>query len=337
MLRRSRRTLDGTLEVIGRYVVRRIAAAIPVFLGVTAITFLLIHVASAGIVPGLELNASLRPEDVARIRANLGLDDPLWLQYWRWMSGLVRGDFGRSLVDGSSVIDHILERLPATLELTMTSIVLGVLVAVPLGVISAVRRGTFVDGLLTLLSVAGVSIPQFWLGMLMIFLFSVSFQSWGLPWLPSSGAASSAGGGDPVDRLAHLVMPTTVLAFSYIAIWSRFTRSSMLEALAQDYVRVARAKGLGEGRVRYVHALRNALMPLATLLGLELPGLFAGGAIVEIVFSWPGIGRLALERALQYDYTMVLGITTFAAVIVILGSLVADILYAVLDPRIRHA
>jgi peptide/nickel transport system permease protein len=191
------------------------------------------------------------------------------------------------------------------------------------------------DQLLTLLSVAGVSVPSFWLGLLMIILFSVTFNSWGLPWLPSSGSQSAIAGGSLPDRIEHLIMPATCLAFTYIAIWSRFTRSSMLEVLNQDYIRTARAKGMRESRVVLVHAFRNAVFPLITLVGLELPGLVSGAVIIEIVFSWPGIGRLLLERAFQDDYTMVLGLTTFAAILVLLGNLFADILYAVLDPRVR--
>jgi peptide/nickel transport system permease protein len=344
--------------VLARYVVRRTVASIPVLIGVTFVTFFLLHATSAAFVPGLELNPGIRPDDIVRIRKSLGLDDPLWMQYLNWIGlahllkllgfawlfggayvqpGLLEGDFGRSLVDGSPVISHILDRLPNTLELTVTAILLGILISIPLGVVGALRRGSAIDNLFTFLSVAGVSIPSFWLGLLMILLFSVSFHAWGLPWLPSSGAKSSFGGGDVVDRFAHLIMPATCLAFIYLAIWSRFTRSSMLEVLSQDYVRTARAKGMSERRVTYVHALRNAVVPLVTLVGLEFPSLVGGGAIIEIVFGWPGIGRLALERALQYDYTMVLGLTTFAAILVVIGNLVADVLYALLDPRIRYS
>jgi len=318
------------------YILRRILISIPVLIGVTLITFLLLHATAGSFVPGLEINPNLRPEDVARIRHSLGLDQPLYLQYIQWLAGLLHGDFGRSLIDGSPVLSHILERLPNTLELTFTAMLIGLLVSIPLGVIGAIRRGSKNDNFLTVLSVAGVSIPGFWLGLMLILFFSVEFHDWGLPFLPSSGATSPLGTGDFTDRLEHLIMPATVLSFGYIAIWSRYTRSSMLEVLSQDYVRTARAKGMTERRLLYIHALRNAMVPLVTLVGLELPGLVSGGAIVEIVFSWPGIGRLALERALQYDYTMVLGLTTFAAILVVAGNLIADILYAVLDPRIKY-
>jgi peptide/nickel transport system permease protein len=213
---------------------------------------------------------------------------------------------------------------------------MGVAIAIPLGTIAALRRGSKLDNALTAISVAGFAIPQFWLGLVVILLFSVSFQSWGLPWLPAGGALSPIAGGDFIDRLSHLILPASVLAFLYLSIWSRYTRSSMIEVLNQDYVRTARAKGMSERRVIFMHALRNALLPLVTLIGLELPGLVSGSLVVEVVFSWPGIGRLAYDRALQYDYTTVLGITTFITVLVIVGNLLADVLYAVLDPRIRH-
>ena len=311
--------------MLAHYVVRRVVASIPVVFGVTLITFGLIHATSGAFVPGLELNPNLRPEDIIRIRNNLGLNDPLPVQYWHWISGLLHGDFGRSLVDGSPVLRHISDRLPNTIELTITAILLGILISIPLGVVGALRRGSVIDNFFTFLSVAGVSIPSFWLALLLILLFSVSFHAWGLPWLPSGGTQTLPNGG------------ATCLAFVYIAIWSRFTRSSMLEVLSQDYVRTARAKGMSERRVTYLHALRNSLVPLVTLIGLELPGLVSGGAIIEIVFSWPGVGRLALERALQYDYTMVLGLTTFVALLVVVGNLLADVIYALLDPRIRYA
>ena len=170
---------------------------------------------------------------------------------------------------------------------------------------------------------------------MLILIFSVKFHDWGLPFLPSSGTTTPFSGGDLLDRLAHLVLPAVVLSFFYLAIWSRYTRSSMLEVLSQDYVRTARAKGMSERRVTYLHGLRNAVIPLVTLVGLELPGLVSGALVVEAVFSWPGIGLLAFQRALAYDYTMVLGIVTFAAVLVVLGNLVSDLLYAAVDPRIR--
>ena len=319
-----------------RYAARRLLASIPVLFGVTLITFLILRLTSGGFVPGLELNPELRAEDVARIRHNLGLDEPLALQYLTWLAGLLHGDLGRSLTDGQPVLSHILDRLPNTLELTLAAVLLAALLAVPLGVAGALRRGSLIDHLATTVSVAGVAVPAFWLGLLMILVFSVTFHAWGLPWLPSGGAFDPADEGSVAGRLLHLVMPAIVLSFGYLAVWSRYTRSSMLEVLSQDYVRTALAKGMSHRHMVYVHALRNTVAPLITLIGLELPTLVGGAAVVEIVFGWPGIGQLALERALAHDYTTLMGLATFTGVAVVIGNLLADVLYAVTDPRVRY-
>jgi peptide/nickel transport system permease protein len=299
---------------------------------------MLMHVTAGSYIPGVDLNPNLKPEDVEAIKRYLGLDRPLYIQYITWLAGIVHGDFGRSMIDGSLVSSHIFDRLPATLELTVTAILIGVLISIPLGITGALRRGSKIDHALTAMSVGGFAIPAFWLGLLLILVFSVQFEAWGLPFLPSGGVMTpGTGGGDLFDRFVHLIMPATVLSFVYLSIWSRFTRSSMLEVLSQDYVRTARAKGMSERRVVYLHALRNAVIPLVTLVGLELPALVSGALVVEVVFSWPGIGKLLYERALQTDYTTVLGITTFAALLVVGGNLLADVLYAFLDPRIRYS
>jgi peptide/nickel transport system permease protein len=340
-----------------RYTVRRVLAAIPVVIGVTLITFLLMHSTAGSYLPGLALNPNLTHKDVELLKAQLGLDQPLWIQYLDWMgiawlmqkaglsfllvgahdipTGILQWDFGRSMVDSTAVGSQIFGRLPNTILLTLTAIMLGITFSIPLGVLGALRRGSKLDHFFTALSVGGVAVPQFWLGLMLVLVFSVKFHDWGLPFLPQTGVATPFSGGDLFDRLAHLVMPATVLSFVYLAIWSRYTRSSMLEVLSQDYVRTARAKGMSERRVTALHALRNAVIPLVTLIGLELPGLVSGALVVEAVFSWPGIGLLAYQRALAYDYTMVLGVVTFAAVLVVLGNLLADVLYAVVDPRIR--
>jgi len=324
--------------MLAKYLLRRVLATIPVVIGVTLITFMLMHVTAGSYIPGVDLNPNLKPEDVEAIKRYLGLDRPLYIQYITWLAGITHGDFGRSMIDGSLVSSHIFDRLPATLELTVTAILIGILISIPLGITGALRRGSKIDHALTAMSVGGFAIPAFWLGLLLILVFSVQFEAWGLPFLPSGGVITpGTGGGDLLDRLVHLIMPATVLSFVYLSIWSRFTRSSMLEVLSQDYVRTARAKGMSERRVVYLHALRNAVIPLVTLVGLELPALVSGALVVEVVFSWPGIGKLLYERALQTDYTTVLGITTFAALLVVGGNLLADVLYALLDPRIRYA
>lgn len=321
-----------------KYLVRRVLATIPVVIGVTLVVFLIMHFTAGSYIPGVDLNPALKPEDIEAIKRYLGLDRPLYIQYITWLAGITHGDFGRSMTDGTTVTSHILERLPATLELTVTAILIGIVISIPLGVTGALRRGSKLDNFFTALSVAGFAVPAFWLGLILILIFSVQFEAWGLPFLPSGGVMSpGTQGGDLLDRLVHLLMPASVLSFLYISLWSRFTRSSMLEVLGQDYVRTARAKGMSGRRVVYLHALRNAVIPLVTLVGLELPALVSGGLVVEVVFSWPGIGKLLYERALASDYTTVLGITTFAALLVVLGNLLADILYALLDPRIRYA
>src|SRR5690348_2873390 len=322
--------------MLAKYVARRFLASIVVVLGVTLITLLLMDRTRGTYVPGIDLNPALRPDDIARLRADLGLDRPFYMWYLTWIWGVLHGDFGRSMIDGSTVMSHILDRLPNTLELTATAILIGVLFAIPFGIIGALRHGSKTDHSMTVVSVAGFAVPQFWMGLILILLFSVTLEQHGLPWLPSSGAFSPVNGGDIVDRLQHLILPATVLSFFYMSQWSRFVRSSMLEVLSQDYIRTARAKGMSERRVVYLHGLRNALIPLITLIGLELPGLVSGGLVVEVVFGWPGIGKLAFERALQYDYTTVRGITFFAILLLIAGNLLADILYGVLDPRIRY-
>lgn len=345
--------------MLAKFVIRRTLASIPVVVGVTVITFILMHSTVGSFVPGLSLNPNLTAKQVDLLRSQLGLDQPLWIQYFNWTGlawlmqqlhlggllvgshditpGILQGSLGQSMVDGTSVSSQVFDRLPNTILLTVTAILIGIAFSIPLGVIGAMRRGTRTDHALTAVSVAGVAVPQFWLGLICILFFSVQLHDWGLPFLPSSGITTPFSGGDLLDRIAHLVMPATVLSFVYLAIWSRFTRSSMLEVLSQDYVRTAKAKGMASRRVTYVHALRNAIIPLVTLVGLELPGLVSGGLVVEAVFGWPGIGLLAYQRALAYDYTMVLGIVTFAAIMVVVGNLLADVLYAFVDPRIRLA
>jgi len=343
---------------MAKYALRRVLDSLPVLLGVTIVTFILTQATVGSYVPGLELNRDLKPEDIERLRHSLGLDQPWYFQYLNWLGvawivkavglgaifgnapvtpGLLEGDLGRSIVDGTPITQHILERLGNTLELTLTAICLGVAIAIPLGVVGALRRGSTIDHAFTVAATAGIAVPAFWTGLVLILLFAVLFNQWGLPSLPTGGVESPLGGGDPIDRLQHLLLPALVLSFGYLAIWSRYIRSSMLEVLSQDYVRTARAKGMSERRVVYLHALRNAIVPLVTLIGLELPGLLSGGAIIEIVFSWPGIGRFALSAVQAHDITTVLALTVFGASLIVIGNLLADLLYAILDPRIRYA
>jgi len=311
--------------------------AVPTLLAATVLTFAIMHTAAGSYVPGLDLNPNLTAAQVRQLKSYLGLDRPLYIQYGTWLFGLAHGDFGRSMTDGLPVLTLIQSRLPATLLLTVTAAVGSVAVALPVGIAAAVRRGTILDHLLTSWSVAGYAVPAFWLGLLLILAFAVTPRELGLPALPSGGIMTPGRvGGDAVDRLLHLILPAVALAFGYIAIWSRFVRSSMLEVLSREYIRTARAKGLAESRLLYVHALRNAVIPLITLIGLEVPLLFSGSLVIEVVFSWGGMGQLLYQRAVGSDYTTVLGLTTFMALLAIGGNLLADVLYACADPRLRY-
>jgi peptide/nickel transport system permease protein len=308
------------------YILRRLGQAAITLVIVSVVTFVLIALSPGGFV--IESSAGMSAEDLARIRSNLGLDLPLHVQYLRWATGLARGDLGPSLINGQPVLSLIGERLPNTAQLAALALLITIVVGVPLGLVCAVRAYSWVDNLISGLSFIGIATPIFWLGMLLILLFSVQ-----LKWLPSSGL-TSVGGGDLVDRLKHFVMPALVLAASSTPQILRFTRSSLLEVLSQDYLRTARAKGLREWSVLWGHALRNALIPVITLLGLQLPRLVGGAVVTETVFGWPGIGSLAVTSAFRGDYPVILGITIVVSVAVLASSLLVDLLYVVVNPRI---
>jgi peptide/nickel transport system permease protein len=276
--------------------------------------------------------ADVSREDVTRLRQQLGLDDPIPVQYLRWVGNLARGDWGDSFVTNERVIDRIGQRLPATFLLMGAGFTLTLVIAIPVGVLAAVKQYSWFDYLATGVAFIGLSMPVFWFGLLMILLFSVQ-----LGWLPTSGIATIGSGFHIGDRLKHLVMPATVLALVFAGGYTRYLRGSMLEVIMQDYVRTARAKGLREQAVITRHALRNALIPLVTLLALDIPELFTGAVVTESIFAWPGMGRLYLESLARLDYTVLMAILTVSAVLVILSNLVADVLYAYLDPRIRYA
>ena len=322
-----------------KFLIRRILQSIPVFIGVTIISFALIHAVPGGPTARLELDADVQPEDVARIRANLGLDKPVWMQYFIWVgilpnsrgarSGLLQGDLGVSFIDQTSIAGNILDRLPNTLLLSITSFVISLAISVPLGLWSAMKQHSWFDNLATVLSTAGVSIPAFWFGLIAILIFSVELR-----WLPSGGMYTLGKEKSLPDLLKHLIMPASVLSILNLAGWNRFVRASVLEVMNQDYVRTARAKGLREHFVIVRHILRNALIPVVTLMGLALPGLVSGSLITETIFGWPGMGRLAFHAATKRDYPIIMGSLVMAAVLVILGNLLADIAYTFLDPRI---
>jgi len=312
------------------YVLRRLGFAALMLVGVSMILFAVMRVAPGGpeaVLVGGEFSA----EAAAQIRQRLGLDRPLALQYATWAAAAVRGDLGRSFKTGDPVATLIADRLGPTLQLTGGALLFAVVVAVPLGVLAAVRRGTAWDTLGSAVSLFGVSFPSFWLGIMLILLFSEA-----LPWLPPSGLAEYGREGDVLSRVRHAVLPTLTLGLIQMAAVMRFTRSSLLEALRQDYVRTARAKGLADGRVVWRHALRNALIPVVTVIGLSLPTLVGGAVLTETVFAWPGIGRLAVGAVFERDYPVIMGVNLVVAVVVVTANLLTDLAYTVIDPRISY-
>ena len=301
------------------YLARRLLSAIATVAGVTVLVFLLIHLIPGDPVERM-LGDSARPADRAALRHALGLDAPLWQQFAGYAKGLATLDLGRSLVSDRAVSDLLLERLPATLELAAASLGLAILIAVPLGVMAARRRGTWLDTSAMGFSLVGVSVPNFWLGPMLILVFSL----W-LGWTPVSGR----------DGPGSLVLPALTLGTSLAAVLSRMVRSSLLEALDEDYVRTARAKGVAERLVVWRHALRNALLPVVTLLGLQLGALLGGAVITETVFAWPGVGSLLIDAIQGRDYPVVQGCVLLISLAYVLVNLSTDFLYALIDPRIE--
>jgi peptide/nickel transport system permease protein len=275
------------------------------------------------------VSSQMTAEDLDRITKQLGLDRPLPIQYLDWSGRMLRGDWGQSYRDGDAVLSVIGSHLAATLELMVTASIIAILLGCWIGVLGALRRYSLFDQLATVGAMVALSIPTFWFGLVAIYLFSVT-----LGWLPS-GNRETIGNGSLPDLLHHLVAPALVLALVETAMWARFMRSSMLDVINQDYIRTARAKGLPEWRIVTLHALRNALLPMITVAGLQFPTLLGGALVTETVFTWPGMGRLFLDSIGYRDYPVVMGILMFSASMVLIGSLLADILYAVIDPRIR--
>ena len=320
------------------YIIRRIFTLIPLYFGITIITFLIIHLA-----PGKpsDLEAQMRPGlAIARERLEkiYGLDKPLHIQYWTWVKKMVLFDFGHSFKDSQPVMQKIKQTLPNTIILNIAALLLIYLIAVPIGVLSAVKQYSIFDKASTVFVFIGMAIPSFWLALLLILIFSVK-----LGWLPISGMHSIVYNFQALsfwdkagDLVKHAILPVFVQAFAGLAWLSRYTRSSMLEIIRQDYITTARAKGLSERDVIYKHALRNALLPIVTIFGLSLPGLISGSVIVETIFAWPGMGRLAFQAVLARDYPLIMGTSVFSVFLLLFGNLVADILYGIVDPRIKY-
>jgi peptide/nickel transport system permease protein len=303
---------------MGPFLVRRLVRAAVVCLGISLITFALLHVVGDPVLLLLPQNAS--DEDVALLREKLGLDRPLWYQYGIFLAGAARGNFGESLFTQESALMLILERMPATLELTVAGMLVGIGIAVPLGVVAAIRRGSITDRLCTVGAVAGQAMPIFWLGIMLIIVFAVLLR-----WLPASGRGS----------LVHLVLPAITLGAYLAPLTMRLTRSGMLDVLTQDYIRTARAKGVAERLVLYRHALRNAAIPIVTILGVQFGRLLGGAVVTETVFAWPGVASLAVKAIRTYDYPVVQAAVILLALLIVLVNLLTDIAVTWLDPRIR--
>jgi peptide/nickel transport system permease protein len=318
------------------YITKRLLLMIPLIFGITLITFTVIHLA-----PGnpVEVQTEMSLKVSAQAKENLkklyGLDKPLYVQYIDWLKRFVTLDFGKSFVDSRKVFDKIIERIPVTLTINILSLILIFIIAIPIGILSATKQYSMFDKLSTVFVFIGFSTPAFWLALLLMILFGVNM---GL--LPISGIQSiDISEMGPFDRLLdwikHLVLPVGVSAFGGIAGLSRYSRSSMLEVIRQDYIRTATAKGLTESEVVFKHAFRNALMPIVTILGLSVPGLIGGGVIFETIFAIPGMGQLFYSSTMSRDYPTIMGILVIGAVLTLFGNLIADISYALVDPRVR--
>jgi len=310
-----------------RYIARRIAISIPLLLIVSVLVFLLIHAVPGGPVEVFLSNPNVRPEDVERLRAALGLDRPLTIQYLSWLKGFVTGDWGYSFSDGRPVFERLAERLPATIELMLTAIVVGLIAAFPVGILSAVWRNGWLDRIASTVSFAGIALPVFWFGLILQLIFAV-----GLGWLPSSGRTDIGDASFP-DRLEHLILPAIVLASVHAAVWSRFLRSSMITTLQQTFMTAATARGLPFRSRMFRHALRNAMMPVITVIAIDAAIMVSGAVMTESVFAWPGLGSLFTDALARRDYTVLMAFLMTTSLAVVTLNLLADVTYRILDPR----
>lgn len=305
---------------MGAFIARRLFHSIYVVLGVATITFFIVRLTGDPVTLMLPMDAT--PEDIARLRAALGLDKPLLVQFVTFISSLLRGDLGDSLRYGMPNLGLVLERLPATVELSVAALVFALLLAFPVGILSATRPGTFVDYVGTFLALIGQAMPVFWLGLMLTLNFSVRLQ-----WFPSFGRGTPA----------HLVLPTIALGMYSAALITRLLRSGMLEILQHDFIRTARAKGLGSRPIVLKHALRNALIPVLTIIGLQMGALLGGAVVTETVFAWPGMGQLVIQAITNRDFPLVQASIIVISLMFVFVNLVVDLLYAVIDPRVRYA
>ncbi|MBC6935447.1 MAG: ABC transporter permease [Chloroflexi bacterium] len=338
---------------MSRYIIRRLIQAVPLLFFISIVLFLLMQ-ASGDPLATLGGRQPPRAEDRERLKRQMGLDQPPLMQYFIWLvgndwmvvndetgetgtrRGVIRGDFGTSFVTRQPVIEVIWERMPNTLILMGTAEVVIIIVSLTIGVISAVRQYSLLDTVATGFSFVAYSIPVFLMGLMLMYIFAVRFRQWGLPYLPISGMFDPTVG-RTFDQIArHLVLPVLTISLISIATYSRYIRSTMLEVINSDYIRTARAKGLSERRTLFVHAFKNASLPIVTLIGLDLPFLLAGAVVTETIFAWPGMGRLFIDHLTRSDYPVLMGLLMMISVAVVFFQLLTDVVYTWLDPRIRY-
>ena len=314
------------------FFLRRLLSAIPVMFIITFATFVLMQMLPGGPLAAYENNPEISQDDIQRLRHEMGLDRPIPVQYWAWLKNFVRGDWGYSFVTKRPVLQEIWDRLPNTLYLTGFSLIVALIIAIPAGIISATRQYSIFDHITTTLTYVGRSMPVYYSGLLLIIIFSI----W-LRWFPSGGMYTLGKGFSIIDSLRHLFLPVLSLSTLIAAKYVRFLRTSMLEVIHQDYIRTAAAKGLHNRIIIFKHAFRNAAIPLVTVVAIDLPVLFAGALFTETVYSWPGMGRLFVDSATRFDYSIVMGIVAAIAFLVVLSNLIADVIYGILDPRITYS
>jgi peptide/nickel transport system permease protein len=309
----------------------RMLGTIPLLLGISVVLFSIIHLAPGSPLDFYADNPNVTRESLEQMRVAFGLDKPVPEQYFLWLTAFLGGNWGISFRTGQPVFEVILERLPYTLLLSGTAFILSLVIAIPIGILAATKRYSFIDNIFTFLSFSGISIPVFWVGLMAQLLFAI----W-LGWLPAGGY-QTVGDGSFLDVLSHLVMPVCILSFATVAGWSRYMRASLLEVIGQDYIRTARAKGQTPRKVIWHHGVRNALLPVVTVVALDLVQIVSGAVITETIFSWPGIGRLFVESMDGRDYPVLMGLMMISSFTMVAANFAADTLYAVIDPRVRIA
>jgi peptide/nickel transport system permease protein len=312
------------------YIIRRLLLAIPILLLISIVTYVIID-----LMPGDSIDMLVDPsgsaESIERRREALGLNDPLYLRYFHWLKEVLQGNLGYSAVNNWPVANQVLERIGPTVTLMGSALVVSLLLAFPIGIISAVKSNSRLDNILTILTFSGISLPTFFVGLAGIYIFAVKLKLVPTSMMQTPGMESSL-----VDRLHHLILPVMVLAIHQVALYMRLIRSSVLEVMRKDFVRTARAKGLRERAVVLRHAVRNSLLPVVSVLGVQLPALFSGAVVTEQIFAWPGIGRLLVSSVYGRDYPVLMAIIMVTAVLVVLSNLLTDVVYALVDPRIRY-